>query len=59
MAKAAGQRKSPFLWPLRQRPTLQIRNVVERLPEEQKDQVKAAMRASYNSRNRMTHNVEQ
>ena len=31
MAKAAGQPKSPFLWPPRQRPTLQRRNVVDHL----------------------------
>ena len=46
-AKAAGQRKSPLLWPPRQRPTLQLRNVLDRLPEDQKDQVKSLMKAAW------------
>src|ERR1700694_2961473 len=46
-AKAAGQPKPPFLWPPRQRPTLQLRNVMDHLPEDQKDQVKSAMRAAW------------
>ncbi len=46
-AKAAGQPQSPFLWPPRQRPTLQLRNVMDHLPKDQKDQVKSAMRAAW------------
>lgn len=37
-AKAAGEPKSPFLWPPHQRPTLQIENVMGELPKEQQDQ---------------------
>ena len=46
-AKAAGQPKSPFLWPPRQRPTLQLRNVAERLPKDQQEQTKSLMRAAW------------
>ena len=37
--KPAGAPKSPFLWPPRQRPTLQMRNVLDELPREQHVQV--------------------
>ena len=46
-AKAAGQPKSPFLWPPRQRPTLQLRNVLGRLPREQQAQTGSLMRAAW------------
>src|ERR1700736_669526 len=42
-AKAAGQPKPPFLWPPRQRPTLQKRNVVDHLPEQYKADVKRTL----------------
>jgi Transposase, Mutator family len=41
------QPKSPFLWPPRQRPTLQLRNVIERLPKDQQEQTKSLMRAAW------------
>jgi len=47
MAKAAGQPKSPFLWPPRQRPTLQRRNVLDHLPEDQKPLVAQRLNAAY------------
>ena len=47
MAKAAGQPKSPFLWPPRQRPTLQRRNVLDHLTEEQKPGVAKRLNAAY------------
>jgi hypothetical protein len=46
-AKAAGEPKSPFLWPPHQRPTLQLRNVAERLPKDQQEQTKSLMRAAW------------
>jgi transposase-like protein len=46
-AKAAGQPKSPLLWPPHQRPTLQLRNVAERLPKDQQAQTKSLMRAAW------------
>ena len=39
--------KSPFLWPPRQRPTLQLRNVLDELPEEQQGQTLNLMRAAW------------
>lgn len=47
MAKAAGQPKSPFLWPPRQRPTLQRRNVLDHLAEEHQAAVAARLNAAY------------
>jgi len=47
VAKAAGQPKSPFLWPPRQRPTLQRRNVLDHLTEEQKPGVAKRLNAAY------------
>ena len=41
------QPKSPFLWPPRQRPTLQLRNVLGRLPREQQAQTASLMRAAW------------
>ena|SRR6516225_10292217 len=41
------QPKSPFLWPPRQRPTLQMRNVIDELPREQHAQVLNVMRAAW------------
>ena len=46
-AKAAGQQKSPFLWPPRQRPTLQRRNVLDHLTDEQKPAVAKQLNAAY------------
>ena len=46
-AKAAGQRKSPFLWPPHKRPTLQRRNVLDHLTEEQKPAVAKKLNAAY------------
>ena len=46
-AKAAGQQKSPFLWPPRQRPTLQVRNVLGELPKQQHGQALNLMRAAW------------
>ena len=46
-AKAAGQPKSPFLWPPRQRPTLQKRNVLDHLPEEHKAGVRRKLQNAY------------
>ena len=45
--KPAGQPKSPLLWPPRQRPTLQLRNVLSRLPREQQAQTGSLMRAAW------------
>jgi putative transposase len=47
MAKAAGQPQPPFLWPPRQRPTLQRRNVLDHLTEEQKPVVSKRLNAAY------------
>ena len=47
MAKAAGQPKSPFLWPPRQRPTLQKRNVVDHLPDEHKADIRRKLQIAY------------
>jgi len=47
MAKAAGQPKSPFLWLPRQRPTLQRRNVLDHLTDEQKPLVAKKLNAAY------------
>jgi transposase-like protein len=47
VAKAVGNRDSPFLWPPRQRPTLQKRNVLDHLPEEHKPAVKRKLQAAY------------
>src|SRR5712691_2480141 len=41
------QPKSPFLWPPRQRPTLQRRNVLDHLTEEQKSGVAKQLNAAY------------
>jgi hypothetical protein len=46
-AKAAGQPKSPFLRPPRQRPTLQRRNVLDHWTEEQQPLVSKALNAAY------------
>jgi hypothetical protein len=46
-AKAAGQPKAPLLWPPRQRPTLQLRNVLDELPKEQHGQALNLMRAAW------------
>ena len=46
-AKAAGQPQSPFLWPPRQRPTLQRRNVLDHLTDEQKSGVAKQLNAAY------------
>ena len=46
-AKAAGQPKSPFLWPPRQRPTLQRRNVLDHLTDDQKPGVAKRLNAAY------------
>ena len=46
-AKAAGQPKPPFLWPPRQRPTLQRRNVLDHLTDEQKPPVAKRLNAAY------------
>ncbi len=46
-AKAAGQRKPPFLWPPRQRPTLQRRNVLDHLTDEHKPAVAKRLHAAY------------
>jgi Transposase, Mutator family len=46
-AKAAGQPKSPFLWTPRQRPTLQRRNVLDHLTDEQKPGVAKRLNAAY------------
>ena len=46
-AKAAGQPKPPFLWPPRQRPTLQRRNVLDHLTDEQKPAVAKKLNAAY------------
>jgi len=45
-AKAAGEPKSPFLWPPHQHPTLQTRNVRDELPKEQHGQALNLMRAA-------------
>ena len=47
MAKAAGQPNSPFLWPPRQRPTLQRRNVLDHLTDEHKPAVGQRLNAAY------------
>ncbi len=47
MAKAAGQPKSPSLWPPRQRPTLQIRNVADHLSEEHQSNIRSKLRNAY------------
>lgn len=47
MAKVAGQPKPLFPWPSHQRPALQLRNVVERLPRDQQEQAKSLMRAAW------------
>ena len=47
MAKAAGQPKSPFLWPPRQRPTLQRRNVLDHLTDEQKPAITKKLNTAY------------
>jgi putative transposase len=47
VAKAAGQPKPPFLSPPRQRPTLQRRNVLDHLTEEQKPAVSKRLNAAY------------
>jgi putative transposase len=47
VAKAAGKPLSPFLWPPRQRPTLQMRNVIDELPKEQQAQAMNLMRAAW------------
>jgi putative transposase len=47
VAKAAGQPKSPLLWPPRQRPTLQLRNVLGRLPRDPQGQTGSLMRAAW------------
>ena len=47
MAKAVGNRDSPFLWPPRQRPTLQRRNVLDHLTDEQKPPVAKKLNAAY------------
>src|ERR1051326_2433518 len=39
--------KSPFLWPPRQRPTLQRRNVLDHLTDEQKPGVAKQLNAAY------------
>jgi len=41
------QPKSPFLWPSRQRPTLQRRNVLDHLTDEQKPMVAKKLNAAY------------
>jgi putative transposase len=41
------QPKSPLLWPPRQRPTLQKRNVVDHLPEQYKADVKRKLQSAY------------
>src|ERR1041384_6546632 len=46
-AKAAGQPKSPVLWPPHQRPTLQLENVMQELPKEQQSQTRNLMRAAW------------
>ncbi|MGB6946643.1 MAG: transposase [Bryobacteraceae bacterium] len=46
-AKAAGQPKPPFLWPPRQRPTLQRRNVLDHLTDEHKPAVAKRLHAAY------------
>ena len=46
-AKAAGQPKSPVLWPPHQRPTLQRRNVLDHLTDEQKPTVAKKLNAAY------------
>ncbi len=46
-AKAAGEPKSPFLWPPHQRPTLQKRNVLDHLPEEHKAGVRRKLQNAY------------
>src|SRR5690349_21439111 len=46
-AKAAGKPKSPFLWPPHQRPTLQTRNVLDHLTDEQKPSVAKKLNAAY------------
>jgi putative transposase len=50
MAKAAGQPKSPLLRPPRQRPTLQIRNVIGHLPEQHHGHVRQRLYCAYNMR---------
>ena len=47
VAKASRKPKSPLLWPPRQRPTLQKRNVVDHLPEEHKADVKRNLQNAY------------
>jgi len=47
VAKAAGQSKSPLLRPPCQRPTLQLRNVLARLPRQQQAQTASLMRAAW------------
>jgi putative transposase len=47
VAKAAGQPKSLFLWPPRQRPTLQRRNVLDHLTDEQRPAVSRKLNAAY------------
>src|ERR1700728_240768 len=47
MAKAAGPPKSPLLWPPRQRPTLQRRNVLDHLTDEQEPAVAQILNAAY------------
>ena len=47
MAKAAGEPKSPVLWPPRQRPTLQRRNVLDHLTDEHKPSVAKKLNAAY------------
>ena len=41
------QPKSPFLWPPRQRPTLQLRNVLDELPREHHAQALNLLRAAW------------
>ena len=47
VAKAAGQPKSLLLWPPRQRPTLQIRNILAYLPETHQHWFKYKLRLAY------------
>lgn len=52
MAKAAGKPKSPFLWPPRQRHTLQMRNILEKVRKRDYDAVKADAQAIYRADSR-------
>ena len=45
--KPPANRKSPFLWSPRQRPTLQRRNVLDHLTDEQKPSVARKLNAAY------------